>query len=167
MDDEARVGVAQAAEELGLSSQRVRDLIRAGKLEACKRSNGRWLIDATSFRSYLASGDAQKPRRPTHREIARRLNELSAAVTALVESDRTSVSLLDAVERERDRYRADAAAVREAALRLLASAEDTQNAVVTLLNVMRTQGDALAQLLAPGSPQDLLPASERRSRKPS
>jgi hypothetical protein len=77
-------------------------------------------------------------------------------VNALGNSNAAAERLLEATERERDKHRAEAAAVREAALRLVASAQETNSAVSGLLGVLQSQQDALIQLLAPGSPADLV-----------
>jgi hypothetical protein len=158
MTSDGRITVGRAASELGLSPQAVRNLIRAGKLVANKAPNDRWRLDGRSVSSYLAAHGRKKQHDAVAAdEIKRRLDDLTRSIDVLMDADRSSVRLLEALERERDRYRADAAAVRAAALGLVASAQDTQSAVAQLLEVLQRQGDALVQLLAPGSPQDLMP----------
>lgn len=66
-------------------------------------------------------------------------------------------------ERERDRYRAEAATVKEAALRLVGSAQETHSVVSGLLTVLEQQQEALVQLLAPGSLDDLMPSRSGRT----
>lgn len=145
------IGVGRAAEALGVSTQTVRNWIKDGKLEGWKSPNGRWHVDDRSLR------DCAGGRGATDGTIADKLDRLSADVAALGEADRLSARLLEAAERERDRYRADAAAIRDTALQLVAAADETQQAVTLLLEIMARQRDALSQLLAPGSPQDLMP----------
>jgi excisionase family DNA binding protein len=157
MATETLVGVGQAAEELGLSTQAVRDLIRSGKLAGSKDLRGRWLIDAASVSGYVAKHGRRKRAALDAARIERRLEKLGRSVDSLLEANTSAAQLLEAVERERDRYRSDAAATREAALHLVASAQDTHTAVSELLGVLQKQGGALVQLLAPGSPQDLMP----------
>jgi hypothetical protein len=151
------IRVGPAAEELGLSTQTVRNLIRSEMLKGSKDTRGRWRVDAHSVRDYAARHGHRQRSRFNTEDVERRLEELAHSVDSLIESDRSSTRLLDAVERERDRHRADAAAAREAALRLVASTQDANSAVSELLKALQQQGDALVQLLAPGSPEDLMP----------
>jgi hypothetical protein len=157
MDTETSIGVGQAAHELGLSTQGVRDLIRSDKLTGSKDPRGRWRISVASVSDHVAKYGRRNRAELDAEGIERTLEKLASSIDFLLESDTSSAGLLEAVERERDRYRADAAATREAALRLVASAQDTHSAVSELLKVLQKQGDALVQLLAPGSPQDLMP----------
>lgn len=153
MDGTASIGVGEAAKELGVTTQTIRNRIKSNKLEGWRDSNGRWHVNPASLgacdEAPGVSGDT----------IALKLDRLSADVKAIMDTDRASGRLLDAVERERDRYRADAASIREAALQLVAAADETHQAVAALLRIMARQRDTLSQLLAPGSPQDLMPPS--------
>lgn len=154
----AVVGVATAAAELDLSPQAVRNRIKDGQLDASKGPTGRWEIASESLESYIAAHGRRRRAReagPNH-EVTRRLDELATAIDLLRATRGASVGVLESVERERDRYRAEAASAREAALRVVAAARDTYAAIEQLLPVLREQNDALAQLLAPGSPQDLM-----------
>lgn len=161
MTSNASVGVGQAADALGVTTQTIRNWIGSNKLKASKGRNGRWQVDAASLRDCAqaldAAGNVRRTASAESNEIALKLDRLSGEVTAMMEADRSSERLLAAVERERDGYRADAASVREAALQLVAAADDTYQAVATLLKIMARQRDALSQLLAPGSPRDLMP----------
>ncbi len=89
--------------------------------------------------------------------IERKLDDLTKSVATLHESKLETQKLLAATERERDKHRADAAAAREAALRVVAAAQEANSAMSGLLGVLQRQQDALVQLLAPGSLADLLP----------
>lgn len=151
MTDKASIGVGQAAEVLGVTTQTVRNWIDSGKLKGSKGLNGRWQIDAVSLHERAEAHGA------ADHAIALKLDRLSVDVTAMMEADRASTRLLAAVERERDRYRVDAASIRDAALQLVAAADETHQAVAALLEIMARQRDALSQLLAPGSPHDLMP----------
>jgi predicted site-specific integrase-resolvase len=62
------IRVSQLSDELGLSAQAVRDLIRAGKLNGTKDPEGRWLIEADSARAYAA---AHAPAKTSASEIKR------------------------------------------------------------------------------------------------
>jgi hypothetical protein len=154
----AVVGIRTAATELGLSPQTIRNRIKAGQLDASKGPTGRWEIASASLDGYIAAygrGRQAKEANPD-REVMHRLDELATSIDLLRKGHGASVGLLEAIERERDRYRAEAASAREAALRVVAAARDTYAAIEQLLPVLREQNDALAQLLAPGSPQDLM-----------
>jgi hypothetical protein len=160
MPEERWRRVSSVAQELGLSKQGVRDLVHHHKLEASKDPEGRWLIDAASADAYLAVHGSRKRADTDMQQIERRLEELVQSVASLAESNGSAAQLLKATERERDKYRADSASVREAALRLVSAAHETNSAVSGLLSVLQQQQDALVQLLAPGSLDDLLPASQ-------
>lgn len=154
----AVVGVGTAATELGLSPQAIRDRIRAGQLDASKGPTGRWEITSASIDGYIAAHGRRRRAGEAdfNQEVMCRLDELATSIDLLRKDRGASVGLLEPVERERDRYRAEAASAREAALRVVAAARDTYAAIEQLLPVLREQNDALAQLLAPGSPQDLM-----------
>jgi len=155
--------VSQAATELGLSTQAVRNLIRGGKLAAAKDPEGRWLIEEASVSAYLARHGRHKPPPAGLERIEAMLDELTRSVASLQKSNASATQLLEATERERDKHRAEAAAVREAALRLVGSAQETNSVVSGLLGVLKQQEEALVQLLAPGSLDDLMPARGGRS----
>ena len=152
-----RIGAGQAADELGLSTQGVRDLIRAQKLDATKGPNGRWSINATSVEGYLEEHGRKRGRTQSDVDSMReRLAELGQSIAVLMEDRRSSDRLFQALERERDRYRADAVASRAAAAAILASTKDTYSAVEGLLDALRKQENALTQFLTPGSLQEVL-----------
>jgi hypothetical protein len=156
------VRVSALAQRLGLSSQAVRDLIRAGKLKGTKDPEGRWLIEAESAEAYAATHARGKADGAADiARIEKKLDELATSVSSLRQENPLATRLLETTERERDKHRADAAAVRETALRLAASAQETHVAVSGLLNVLRGQQEALIQLLAPGSPADLFTPTTR------
>jgi hypothetical protein len=135
----------------------VRDLIHAEKLDGFKDPEGRWLITSESLDRYIVEHGTRAAAEPGIARIERRLDDVVRSVEKLRESNAVGTELLAATERERDRHRADAAAVREAGLRLVASAQETNEAVQGLLGVLQRQQDALVQLLAPGSLDDLRP----------
>jgi transposase len=148
------IGVTDAAARLGVTTQTVRNWIRRGDLDA--RLRGRtWVIDGASLQR-LATTRPRRSDRASSGPIEDRLEDLTAAVERLTASQSTSAELLEALRRERDRFRAEAAASKEAALRVNSAARDTHRAVRQLLDVLEHQADALTQLLAPGSPEDLL-----------
>jgi Helix-turn-helix domain len=155
--------VGQVAKKLGLSTQAVRNLIRSGKLKADKDPEGRWLIDAASADRYLAEYGRRNPAPAGMERVEERLGELARSVESLRESNVSATQLLETTERERDKHRAEASAVREAALRLIGSAQETNLVVAGLLKVLKQQEDALVQLLAPGSLDDLMPLRGERT----
>lgn len=159
MQKQTWIRVSRGAEELGLSTQAVRNLIRAGKLAASKDPEGRWLIDEASVDRYLARHGRRKPEAAGMGRIEERLDDLARSIESLRESNASARQLLESTERERDKHRAEASAVKEAALRLVGSAQETNSVVSGLLKVLQQQEDALVQLLAPGSPADLMPSS--------
>lgn len=153
----AIVGVGTAATELGLSSQAVRDRIIDGRLDASKGPTGRWEIASASLDGYIAAhGRRRRGEADPSQDVMRRLDELATSIDLLRKDRGASAGLLESVERDRDRYRAEAATAREAALRVVAAARDTYAAIEQLLPALREQNDALAQLLVPGSPQELM-----------
>lgn len=156
MTTASRIAVGQAAARLGLSTQAVRDLARASKLDAAKDQSGRWFFDAESVERYLAEHGSRK--RTWQAEIDELRSELRR-LTGLVDTLSASQSepRLREIERERDSSRADAATVRAATLLLVASTTEGIVALQAAASSMRKQSDALAQLLAPKSARDLLP----------
>ncbi len=142
-----------AAKALNVTPQTVRDWIRAGRLKAGRAANGRFSVDAASVEMLAgsrSSSAAATPADPALADILRALRELQAQELA-------SARLLEAVERERDRYRAEASAMREAALQLSAAASETDAGVRHLLEVLGRQRQALVQVLTPNSPEELMP----------
>jgi hypothetical protein len=89
--------------------------------------------------------------------VEKRLKEITVAVERLAARESAFEQLVEALQRERDRFRAEAASAKEAALRVNAAARDTDKAVRGLLEVLEAQADALTQLLAPSTADDLLP----------
>lgn len=149
------LGVTEVARRLGVTQQAVRDWIHGGQLEAEKPGRA-WIIDQASFDRF-ALDRPPSPSRTTSAGIGHdRLAELAAAVDRLVARESASDELLAAVQRERDHFRAEAAAAKEAALRVNSAAREIDKAVRGLLGVLELQSDALTQLLAPSSPQDLI-----------
>jgi hypothetical protein len=77
---------------------------------------------------------------------------LMTAVQRLERRQLENGALLKALERDRDRHRADAVAARETAIRLNAYCEELVAALSRLVDAMRQQLAAVDQLLLPGSP---------------
>jgi hypothetical protein len=170
------MSASAAGERLGISSQAVRDRVHAGTLRGQQTATGRWRIDPASVEQAVARNDrdragnedmGQRVRELTAemRELAAavrelvagapRVNALEAAVAAMTTRDAATVERLRGLQRERDRYRSDASAVRAAALAVNAAASDLDGSVREVLEVLAHQRDALTQLLAPGSPEDI------------
>lgn len=145
----------EAARALEVSPQTVRNWIRNGTL-AGRKSNGTWRVEVRSVETRLAERPAKLSHALPPTEVQSRIDELASSVQRLLERDQAAERLLASTERERDRFRAEALAAREAALRVNAAARETDAAVRHLLDVLRQQSEALTQLLAPGSAEDLM-----------
>lgn len=170
------MSASAAAERLGICSQAVRDRLHAQTLRGYQTDTGRWRVDAASVEQAVRRADRGRAAdedlehrvgdlTAEMRELAAavrdlaagapRVNALEAAVAALTTRDAATMERLRGLERERDRYRSDASAVRAAALAVNAAASDLDGSVRQVLGVLVHQRDALTQLLAPGSPEDI------------
>jgi hypothetical protein len=157
--------VAAAAGRLGVSDQTVRNRLRSGPLRGRQDASGYWQVEAASVEEYRAAhpsafADADL----ADSDVASRLEELGVKVDALLARDAATADLVASLQRERaalarerDHYRADAAAAKAAALDVNAAARGLDASVRPMLDVLERQRDALTQLLAPGSPEDLAP----------
>lgn len=159
MEPTTWIRVSQVAEELGLSPQAVRNLIRKQRLHG-RKNDGRWLVDAASASRYLAVHGPRRRANAGLEQLQRQVNELAQTVEAIQQSDASDASRR-MVERERDRHRADAVTAKEVALSALASARATRSAMAQLLEAMRTQEAALIQQLMPDSLADEMTVIER------
>lgn len=146
------VATGEAARRLGITPQAVRDRIRAGTLSG-RRQGRAWRVDSASLPDATAEPRSDAKLNTVLRRLGRLEEHIEAVAAALKSSDAARVLL----ERERDRYRADAAAAREAALLLTGVTRDAVSASRQLLEALERQTDAIGQLVAPSSPQDLLP----------
>jgi hypothetical protein len=170
------IPAAAAAERLNVSEQTVRNWARAGKLNGRQTATKRWLITTASVDAVLsvAAGPLRESTTPTvppapgaitpvpstnTETLERRLDEATAILKDLQGRDLAAEQLVWAVEQDRDRFRAEAVALRDAALQLASAAHETDAGVRHLLEVLERQREALVQLLTPGSPQDLMPGS--------
>ena len=149
------VRVAEAARRLGVTPQTVRNWIAGERLTGWRQGRA-WVVDAASLEACAATRPAAPPAARKPAEVEERLRELTAAVDRLVARESDSAMLLEALQRERDRFRAEAASAKAAALRVNAAARETDKAVRQLLDVMEAQADALTQLLAPSTAEDLM-----------
>jgi excisionase family DNA binding protein len=138
-----------AAVALGVTQQTVRNWIDSGKLKGT-RSGRPYQVTSQSVEQILAQ-EGKRTLAPRHRsqtEIdalakeVRRLADQSAAVAALAS--------------ERDRYRAEAATLREAAAQVNAASREAYAGMRQLLDAMQLQSEALSQLLGPSTPDDVL-----------
>jgi hypothetical protein len=100
---------------------------------------------------------APSPTDPTLAGITERLAEIERRMSSMAAAQDAAAASVDAIARERDRYRADAASAREAALHLASGTRDAVGAARQLLDALDAHAEAIAQLVRPGSPQDLLP----------
>ena len=159
MEPTTWIRVSQVAEELGLTPQAVRNLIRNRKLHG-RKNDGRWLVEAASAKRYLAAHGRHLRVSGDLVQMQQQLNELAQAVEAIGQVD-TSEASHRRVERDRDRHRADAMTAKEVALSALATARATRSAMAQLLDAMRAQEEALIQQLMPDSFADELTVIER------
>src|SRR5438132_105074 len=108
------IGTGEAAKLLNVTTQTIRDWVRGGKLRAVRTQSGRFRIDVASVEALL------EPDRngPTSGKVEDTLSEITGALADLQARDRAAEQLLEAVERERDRFRAESATLRGAALQL-------------------------------------------------
>jgi excisionase family DNA binding protein len=149
---EPTLSTAEAAAELGVCAQTVRVWLQRGDLEGHREGTRPvWRVTRAS----LDACRLQHPRRARSSIEPGELERLVDAVERLTTQRHDSERLIAALERERDRHRADATAVRGAAMQLNIAAGDVRDGVVKLLDVLARQSDALTQLLAPASLQDL------------
>jgi excisionase family DNA binding protein len=159
------IRVSIAAARLGLSPQAVRNLIRSGKLDAAKDPEGRWLLNAASVKEYLALRGRHKPETLGLAGVERDMRAIAEDVRALRDSGAATTGVLEELERQRDRYRAEASAARAASLSLIGASRETRAALGGLLDSMRHHEDALIQLLTPGTAEDLgTPRGNKASR---
>lgn len=148
-----------------MSDQTVRNRVRSGPLRGRKDASGYWQVEAASVEEYLAAHGLEFAEADlADGAVASRIEELNVKVDALLARDAASAGLVAALEREcaslgreRDHHRADAAAAKAAALDVNAAARELDGGVRSMLEVLRRQSDALTQLLAPGSPDELTP----------
>jgi hypothetical protein len=140
---------------LAVTPERARQLITARELDAQQTPTKRWLITRASVEKYRL-GTVERTAESSSPNLEAEVQRPSEAVLRLEERAASSAVLLDAVSRERDRYRADAAAARGAAMEMQASIPDFTGVVQQLQLIIERQANALGQLLAPGSPEDLL-----------
>jgi excisionase family DNA binding protein len=146
-----------AAKALDVSLQTVRNWVRSGKLSGTQTASGRVRVDAASVDAVLRARSAvPRPTTGTPASLETTLSEIQHVLGELQSQDLASTRLLKTVERERDRFRAEAAALRDASLQLVSAASETEAGVQKLLVVLDRQREALVQLLAPRSPEDLI-----------
>jgi hypothetical protein len=138
-----------------VTPQTVRNWIAGQRLAGWKQGNA-WVVDAASLEECAATRPAAAPPGSNPADVEEQLRELTAAVDRLAARESDSALLLEAIRRERDRFRAEAASAKAAALRVNAAARETDKAVRQLLDVMEAQADALTQLLAPSTAADLM-----------
>jgi hypothetical protein len=154
-DEPATLSVTEAAGRLLVTGQTVRNRLKRGELDG-RKQGAKWVVDAESV-DKAASELTATPLKPVASAgVEERLERLTKAVERLARREAASSELVAALQRERDRFRAEAAASKEAALRVNSAARETDQAVRQLLDVLALQSDALTQLLAPSSPEDLL-----------
>jgi DNA-binding transcriptional MerR regulator len=153
--DNSTLSVSAAATRLGVSPQSIRNWLGEGKLQGSQRPNGRWEVDGASVEAIRAKSPRSTPAEAASDEVKNQLAALRAGMEEL-QSDRADTrDLIRALERERDRYRGEASAVRAAALSLSGAARELDASVRGLLDVLALQADALTQLLTPNSPDEL------------
>jgi excisionase family DNA binding protein len=144
----SKITAREAATRLGVTPQTIRNYVRAGKLEGDKDAAGLWRVSAETVERM-----SSRPALPV--DVVARVSRLAEEVGKLRGRADTADQLVAALERERDRFRGDAAAAREAALILVGNARELDAATRTLLTALEAQANALVQLLAPATAEDL------------
>jgi excisionase family DNA binding protein len=152
-DSTGTISVSEAAERLGRTPQTVRNWLHDGKLAGVQAGKRRiWRVDEASLAPFVP---------PTSTSLVRHdAPELLDQLNRLMDRELAAERAIRTIEAERDRHRADAAAAREAALRVNAAAKDLREVVQRLLSVLDEQSEALTQLLTPGSPADMFLGGE-------
>lgn len=151
------ISATDAARIAGVTAQTIREWCKNGLVEGVQTGPRQiWRVSGQSLDAYLAER-RRRPRFDPLDELQHTVARLTSAVDELRETGAPPAALVASLERERDRYRAEVAAVREAALRVNSASRQLYEAVSSMLEVMRQQSDALEQLLAPASPLDLMP----------
>lgn len=152
----SQMSTGAAAAKLNVTSQTIRNWVRSGRLSGSQMSAGRLRVDAASVERLLSDGgDGSGATGGATQSLEATLADIRRALEDLRSRDLAATRLLEAVERERDRFRAESAALRDASLQLVSAASETDAGVRSLLEVLERQREALVQLLAPGSPEDL------------
>lgn len=147
------MSTAEAGVVLGVTAQTIRQWCEVGKLKARRAGERRvWRVDRASVDSLVAL----RPQPTAQADLAIQIRDLRVAVDRLRSDRSADPSLVAALERERDHYRGESAAVREAALLVNSAARETSSAVRHLIDVLEQQSAALEQLLAPSTPFDVL-----------
>jgi excisionase family DNA binding protein len=134
------ISVSQAAERLHVSPQSVRNWLRSGRLSG-KRVGSQWWVRESEVR--------EMERKLPHRaqspsSLQSELRDLSDRVLALENS-------LQFANAERDRFRAEAAAAKSAALEANGVAAEMVRASKQLVGTLELQIAATSQLLTPAS----------------
>lgn len=146
----------EAATLLRVTPQTVRNWLANGKLQGVQEGPKRvWRVTEESVEAVRSTTTGTVLAAPLGGDPAVR-----QLLEQLLDRETSAERALAAVERERDRYRADAATVREAALRVNGAAEELRRVIPGLLSVLDEQAGALAQLLGPTTPDELLRTQE-------
>lgn len=150
------ISATEAAAIAGVTCQTIREWCKGGLVDGIQTGPRQiWRVSAPSLQSFLGQR-GKSPRADALSQTQSAVAKLISAVAELRDGGGASPALVASLERERDRFRAEAAAVREAALLVNSASRELYGAVRSMLEVMRQQGDALEQLLAPASPLDLM-----------
>jgi predicted transcriptional regulator len=150
------VRTPRAAARLGVTGQTIRNWLSSGDLRG-RRTGRAWEVEVPSIEEALAVRRASsRDIHPGTSDAERQLRALESAVEELRRARESDATRIEALEQERDRYRADALAARAAALRSISSSEKLDESTRQLLDALKEQREALIQTLAPGSPADLL-----------
>jgi hypothetical protein len=140
------------------TTERVRQLLKSGELEGGQTDTKRWQITRESVARLQAKRGGVNARASDASDftsLATDIERLSTAIRRLEERDPSAAPLLDAMTRERDRYRAETLALRGATLEMRASTAPLIEAVKQLILVIEARDNALGQLLGPSSLEDL------------
>jgi hypothetical protein len=129
-------------------------LVEGGELRG-RRAGRAWEVEVASIDEAFAARKTSSSGRRAVPDTDRGLRALESAVEELRLARESDAARIEALEGERDRYRADALAARTAALRSLSTSDKLDESTRQLLDALKEQREALVQMLAPGSPADL------------
>lgn len=157
------VSLKQAAQQLDENAETTRLRIGRGELRGEQRGRGgRWFVEPQSLANLVsARGGSQRPEARIG-SLESKIDQLTSAVEQLrsdmqgLRSDPIEQRVdLETLARERDRYRAEASTLREAAIRANAGQRSMAEGFRKVLDAVDENANALSELLGPQSPADV------------
>jgi chromosome segregation ATPase len=157
--DAVFVPLKEAARQLGETRERTRQRLIDRQLVGEQRGKKRlWFVDAKSLATVLEA--LGRVANDDLAALAAEVKRLASEIAALKAAQSPSDQELGRLRGERDRYRAEAATMREAAIHANAAQRAAVESFRRLLDALEEQADAVTELLGPRSPEDL--ASDSR-----